>query len=333
MLAERGYVGMTWPAEYGGRARSNLERYVVTEELLAAGAPVRLHWVTDRQTGPIILRFGTEAQKRTFLPAIARGECIFAVGLSEPDIGSDLASLRTRARKTEGGWRIDGAKLWTSNIHHAQYMLALVRTADAGEDRHHGLSQFIVPVPTPGLGIRPVLNIAGEHDFNEVTLDNVQVGEDALLGTLDQGWRQIGTELAYERSGPERWMSAFRLLAQLTEALGTTASDATAASMGRLYSHLLALRQMSISVAGKLEAGEAPGLEAAIVKDLGTCFEQEIVRVARDVALSERLDLVEKERLLGLLLDHGQLWTIAFTIRGGAREVMRGVIARGLGLR
>ncbi|WEX12447.1 acyl-CoA dehydrogenase family protein [Chelativorans sp. AA-79] len=332
-LGERGFIGLTWPKEYGGGGRGNLDRYVVTEELLAAGAPVRLHWVTDRQTGPIIMRFGTEAQKKRYLPDIATGKCVFAIGLSEPDLGSDLASLRTRATKVDGGWRINGAKLWTSNIHHAQQVLTLARTTDSPENRHNGMSQFIVPVPSPGLTIRPIINIAHEHDFNEVLFDDVFVADDALLGVVDQGWQQVGTELAYERSGPERWLSAFRLLAQLTEELGGEIGDATAASMGRIYSHLLALRQMSLSVAGMLEIGKAPNLEAAVVKDLGTCFEQEMVRVARDVISSERLDRHRKDHLLGALLDHGQLWTTAFTIRGGAREVMRGIIARGLGLR
>ena len=332
-LGARGWIGLTWPKEYGGGGRSNMDRYVVTEELLAVGAPVRLHWVTDRQTGPIILRFGTEEQRRHYLPAIARGECTFAVGLSEPNIGSDLASLRTQATKVEGGWRINGGKLWTSNIHNAQAVLTLVRTSSSPDNRHDGLSQFIVPVPSKGLTIRPIINIAHEHDFNEVFFDEVFVPDDAILGTVDQGWQQVGTELAYERSGPERWLSAFRLLAHLNEALDGHVSDDTAAAMGRLYSHLLTLRQMSISVAVMLEHGQSPNLEAAVVKDLGTCFEQGMVSIARDIVNSERLDRRRKDGLLGELLDHAQLWTLAFTIRGGAREVMRGIIARGLGLR
>lgn len=332
-LGQRGWIGMTWPRKYGGHERTALERYAVTEELLAAGAPVRAHWVPDRQTGPVLLRFGTEEQKLKYLPAIAKGECIFSIGLSEPDSGSDLASLRTRATRVQGGWTLSGTKLWNSNSHNAQYMLVLCRTEPAGEDRHRGISQFILDLAQPGVKIRPIINLAGEHDFNEVVLDAAFVPDENLVGEIGGGWNQVSAELAYERSGPERWLSAFRLLAELTEAVGKRCSAAGCRQLGRLLSHLLALRQMSLSVAVTLQSGHAPNLEAAIVKDLGTCFEQEMVRVARDLIHSEGVDIHERARLLGELLDHAQLWSIAYTIRGGAKEIMRGVIARGLGLR
>ena len=332
-LGRRGWIGMTWPKQYGGHERTALERYALTEELLAAGAPVRAHWVTDRQTGPILLRFGTEAQKREFVPRIARGEVFFCIGLSEADAGSDLASLRTKAIKVDGGWRVSGAKLWNSNSHHAQYMITLCRTSPAGEERHRGLSQLIVDLGAPGVTVRPIINLPGEHDFNEIVLDNVFVPEEGLVGQLDQGWHQASTELAYERSGPERWLSAFRLLAELGEALGARASPAATAAFGRLMAHLLTLRQMSMSIAMTLESGRAPNLEAAMVKDLGTCFEQQMVIVAKELMQSEGLQALQRGRLVQELLDHAQLWSIAFTIRGGAKEIMRGVIARGLGLR
>lgn len=332
-LAQRGWIGMTWPKKYGGHERTALERYAVTEELLAAGAPVRAHWVPDRQTGPLLLKFGTEEQKLKYLPGIASGEVIFSIGLSEPNSGSDLASLRTRATRVEGGWRIAGTKLWNSNSHNAQYMITLCRTEPPGEDRHAGISQFIVDLKAPGVTVRPIINLAGEHDFNEVVLDDVFVPDANLVGDLGKGWHQVSTELAYERSGPERWLSAFRLLAELTEALGPNASPAAHRQLGQLLAHLLTLRQMSLSIAVMLEAGSAPNLEAAIVKDLGTCFEQELVRVARDLIHSEDIDIYERNRLLGEVLDHAQMWSVIFTVRGGAKEIMRGVIARGLGLR
>ncbi len=333
-MGKRGWIGMTWPKEYGGHERTALERYAVTEELLAAGAPVRAHWVTDRQTGPVLLKFGTEEQKREFLPRIARGEVFFSIGLSEPDSGSDLASLRTRAVKVEGGWKVSGTKLWNSNSHHAQYMVTLCRTTPVeGDERHKGLSQLIIDLSASGVNIRPIINLPGEHDFNEIVLEEVFVPENMLVGDLDKGWFQASTELAYERSGPERWLSAYRLLAELTEALGKKAGPATVAALGRLLAHLLSLRQMSMSIAMTLESGRAPNLEAAIVKDLGTCFEQEMVVVAKDLVQAEGLNALERGRLVQELLDHAQLWSIAFTIRGGAKEIMRGVIARGLGLR
>ncbi|MBL26952.1 MAG: acyl-CoA dehydrogenase, partial [Rhodospirillaceae bacterium] len=205
-LGAKGWIGMTWPKAYGGAERSYLERYVVIEELLAAGAPVGAHWVADRQSGPLLLRFATEAQKQDILPRITRGECYFSIGMSEPDSGSDLASVRTRAEKVEGGWSLTGTKVWTSNAHYNHYMIALCRTAPASEDRHAGLSQFLVDLKSDGLSIRPIRNLSGAHDFNEVVLDGVFVPEEGLIGREGEGWAQVTSELAYERSGPERFL-------------------------------------------------------------------------------------------------------------------------------
>lgn len=332
-LAQKGWIGMTWSRQYGGHERTALERYAVTEELLAACAPIRAHWVADRQTAAVLLRFGTEAQKTKYLPKIASGEWFFTPGLSEPEAGSDLASLRTRATKVDGGWRVTGTKIWNSNSHVAQFTLALCRTAPATEDRHAGLSRMIVDLSAPGVAIRPIVNLAGEHDFNELTFQEVFVPDENVVGEVGNGWNQATTELAYERSGPERWMSSFRLLAELTEALGSNASAAACQQLGKLIAHLLTLRQMSMSIAVTLEGGMAPNLEAAIVKDLGTCFEQDLVKRARDLIHAERIDIHGEHRRLSEVLDNAQAWSICYTIRGGSKEIMRGVIARGLGLR
>lgn len=332
-LGQRGWIGWRWPREYGGQEGTALERYVLTEELLAAGAPVRAHWVADRQSGPVLLAFGTEAQKRAYLPRIASGECYFCIGLSEPDSGSDLASLRTRAERIEGGFRINGTKLWTSNAHRAHYMLALFRTAPAtAEERRSGLSQFIVDLTLPGVTVRPVLNLAGEHDFNEVHFEDAVVPGDCLVGTLHEGWRQASAELAYERSGPERWLSTYHLLARLAQTLGREAPEDVQAEIGELLVDLVMLRRMSLSVAGMLEAGEQPTVQAALVKEIGTRFEQRIPRVAHRL-LAGRADLESHDSSLRQLLEHALLWAPAFTIRGGTTEILRGIIARGLGLR
>src|SRR3954451_2059611 len=136
-LGERGWLGMTWPKQYGGHERSAMERYAIAEELLAAGAPVAAHWIADRQSGPSILRFGTEEQRQRYLPGIARGELYFAIGMSEPESGSDLASVRTRAERVDGGWVVNGTKVWTSHAHHAHHMLTLVRTSPLDASRRH----------------------------------------------------------------------------------------------------------------------------------------------------------------------------------------------------
>src|ERR1700674_3471681 len=167
-VGKRGWIGMTWPKKYGGHERTFLERYVVLEEMLAAGAPVGAHWIADRQSGPLLLRFGTEAQRQRFLPAITRGELAFAIGMSEPDSGSDLASIRTRAQRADGGYVVNGTKVWTSNAHRSDYAIALFRTTVVPDKKHEGLSQFLVDLTTPGIMIRPIIDLAGEHHFNEV---------------------------------------------------------------------------------------------------------------------------------------------------------------------
>ncbi|MBI3967165.1 MAG: acyl-CoA dehydrogenase family protein, partial [Chloroflexi bacterium] len=263
-LGQRGWIGMTWPRRYGGHERTGLERFVVAAELLAAGAPVAAHWNTDRQTGPLLLRYGMEAQRLRFLPDIIRGECFFAVGLSEPDAGSDLASIRAAARREGDAWRLTGRKLWVSHAHFAHYLVVLCRTSPLGEDRRAGMTQFIVPLPSPGVTIRPVRLLSGEHQFNEVLLDDVVVPDDLVVGEVGGAWRQVVAELAFERSGPERFLSAYPLVAEATAGLGAAPGDRGAGALGRLASRLWTLHQMSLSLAAQLDAGAAPEIEAAM---------------------------------------------------------------------
>ncbi|HUA56784.1 MAG TPA: acyl-CoA dehydrogenase family protein [Candidatus Sulfotelmatobacter sp.] len=330
-LGARGWIGMTWPKRYGGHERSALERYVVTEELLTAGAPVAAHWIADRQSGPLLLRFGTEAQRQTLLPGIARGETFFAIGMSEPDSGSDLASIRTRAVAVDGGYTLTGAKVWTSHAHRSHYAITLCRTAPVDpSDRHKGLTQLVVDLKAPGVTCRPIRNLAGDLDFNEVRFDDVFVPASMLVGAEGDGWKQVTSELAYERSGPERWTSTFTVLVELMRRLGASPDERAAETVGRLAAHLWTLRRMSVSVAGMLQAGETPNLEAAMVKDLGTTLEREIPEIARLVAPGRRRPSNDRfEEVLAEAVLHAP----SFTLRGGTREILRGIIARGLGLR
>ena len=332
-IAARGWLGMTWPKRYGGHERTALERHVMTEEMLAHGAPVRAHWVADRQSGPTILKFGTEAQRLEVLPRIAAGELYFCIGMSEPDSGSDLASIRTRATKVDGGWRIDGRKIWTSNAHRMHRMILFARTAPAGEDRHAGVSQFLVDMATPGISVRPIINLAGGHDFNEVLFDDVFLADDRVIGTIGNGWKQVTSELVHERSGPDRWTSSMNVLTGLIDHLGPDSPPESDAAVGRLVAQLWTLQNMSLGVAQLVEQGEQPAVEAAMIKDLGTSFEQEIPDVARrlldEAALAELPQGDDYAEVLG----HGLRHAPSFSIRGGTREVLRGIIARGLGLR
>lgn len=331
-IGSRGWIGMTWPRRYGGSERTYLERYVYTEELLAAGAPAGAHWVADRQSGPLFLRFGSEEQKERYLPPITRGEHYYSIGMSEPDSGSDLASIRSRAVRCDGGWRLSGTKIWTSGAHHNHFMIALVRTEPPGADRHGGMSQFLVDLKgSEGLEIRPILNLAGDEGFNEVVMNEVFVPDDCLIGSEGNGWQQVTSELAYERAGPERFLTNFHLLSELLEIVGREASRETARSVGEAISHLWTLRQMSLSVAGMLTEGTLPNTEAALVKDLGTHFQQALPEIARGVLAG--LPASESTRTYRELLDRGILAAPAYTIQGGTTEILRGIIARGLGLR
>ncbi|MGE0314165.1 MAG: acyl-CoA dehydrogenase family protein [Lautropia sp.] len=330
-LGERGWIGMTWPARWGGGERSDLARYVVSEELIAAGAPIFYHWVADRQSGPLILRFGTDDQRARFLPAIAKGECGFAIGLSEPDAGSDLSALRTRATRRDGGWRISGTKIWTSNAHEADFIIVLCRTGDSGGNRHQGFTQFIVDLHAPGVQVRPILNIAAAHEFNEVALDEVFVAQENRLGEVGDGWKQLMSELAFERSGPDRFLSALALLRRFIDAIGTSPDDAQAEFVGRCVARLRTLRMMSMSVASMLH-DRAPNVEAAIVKDLGNELEQDIVEGCRRL-LPACAATTDDPSSYARALQDAQLYMPRVTIQGGTPQILRNGIARALGMR
>ncbi|WP_109527314.1 MULTISPECIES: acyl-CoA dehydrogenase family protein [Nocardia] len=331
-LGERGWLGMTLPTEYGGGGHSPIERFAVTEELLAASAPVAAHWIADRQSAPSILRFGTEEQRRTYLPGIARGEIYFGIGMSEPDSGSDLASVRTRGSRVDGGWRLSGTKVWTSGAHHAHAFVVLARTAPLDlQHRHDGLSQFIVDLTAPGVTIGPIRLISGEHHFNQVILDEVFVPDGRVLGEIGDGWRQVTSELAFERSGPERFLSTYPLLALLTDSVARSADGRGRRELGSLLARLTTLREMSLDVATALATGRSMDVPAALVKDLGTTFEGDVVDVARTL-LEEEPDPGAADELTRILAQ-AILHTPGFTIRGGTNEILRGVIARGMGVR
>ena len=332
---------MTWPKRYGGGERSALERYVLLEELLAAGAPVGAHWIADRQSGPALLRYGSEKQRDRFLPAITRGECFFCIGMSEPNAGSDLASVHTRGVKTDKGWRINGQKVWTTHAQHAHMMIALVRTSDSangapkapaapaprggasalgrpggGPARHEGLSQFLIDLKAPGITVRPIADLVGDVHFNEVFFDDVLVSDDMLLGVEGQGWQQCTSELSLERSGPERYLSSFALFVELLRIASDAASE-TIATHRPHEAELWTLRQMSLSVAGQLAEGRDPTVEAAVVKDLGNSFEQDTPRRVQALVDADfGSDRSALARALAVLVQTSP----SFSLRGGTQE-------------
>lgn len=328
VLAARGWVGMALPARYGGQDRGAVDRFVVVEELLAAGAPVGAHWVADRQTGQLLLRFGTEEQRQRFLPEIAAGRCWFSIGMSEPDAGSDLASVRTRAERAEGGWIVNGTKVWTTGAHLNHYFIVLCRTSPVDGDRHNGLSQLIVDLTSNGIKVNPIPFLDGSHDFNEVVLEDVFVPDEMVLGEIGHGWSQVTSELAYERAGPDRYMSVHQLLEQALRHRPALLQQHVVA-FGRLTARLATLRQLSLGVAVAIDGGQSPAIQAAIVKDLGTTFEQEAVAVLRDI-VDEPLSVDEHRDLFAELLAQATLIAPSFTLRGGTNEVLRSVAVKGL---
>ncbi|XHS00586.1 acyl-CoA dehydrogenase [Sphingomonas sp. DBB INV C78] len=332
-LGEAGFLGLTLPPRYGGGGYGPFARFVVVEELLQAGAPVAAHWIADRQSAPLILNYGDEAQREFYLPRICAGQAFFCIGMSEPGSGSDLASVRTRAERMARGWRLNGQKIWTTNAAQSDYMIALVRTSGTAGDRQQGLSQFIIDLKTPGIVIRPIVDLTGDAHFAEVFFDNVELGDDALIGTEGEGWKQVTAELAFERSGPERIYSSIVLAdAWIAHVARAGRNDrATSALVGRLTAEIATLRTMSIAVTALLAQGQSPVFEASLVKDLGTSFEQALPAWIGDdlAAHPEESVAPEFHRTVAYLSQIAP----SFSLRGGTREILRGIIARGLGLR
>lgn len=328
-MGRRGWIGMTWPKQYGGHERSAIERYVVTEEMLAAGAPVSAHWIADRQTGPLLLKFGTESQKQFFLPKIAKGECYFSIGLSEPNAGSDLAAIQSRAVKVEHGWILNGSKIWTSGAHHAHYMITLCRTSPLDTtNRHAGMSQLLVDLSAPGVTIRPIHLMTGEHHFNEVFFEDVFIPDEMVVGEIGNGWAQGMAELAYERSGPERILSTFPLLNELTSILLKNEDDVGLNKVSTLISRLWTLRNMSLGIAQQLERGIPSTIIAALVKDMATQFEQEVAEITR--LLVSVIPSIDSPSRLERMLAQSILQSPGFTLRGGTTEILRGIVAKGV---
>lgn len=329
LLGDQSWIGITFPKKYGGQEKSYMYRYIITEELLAIGAPVASHWFADRQSGPLLLKFGTEEQKEFFLPQIVKGECYFSIGLSEPNSGSDLGSLQTSAKKVDGGWVVNGMKTWTSGAHHSHYMITLCRTSPRDEsNKHAGMSQLIIDLKAEGVTIRPIQFLTGEHHFNEVFLESVFVPDNRVVGEIGHGWAQGMTELAFERSGPERILSTYPLLEEAIHRLKEQQDQRGLAQAMSLVSRMWSLRNLSIGIAHMLEEEKDVSLAAALVKDLGNAFEQYVAEVVR--LLLPTLPDKDSEDLYARLLSEAILHGPGFTLRGGTTEILRGIVTKGV---
>jgi alkylation response protein AidB-like acyl-CoA dehydrogenase len=330
-LGKRGWLGMALPKRYGGQDRSAVDRFIVAEELLRWGAPVGHHWVADRQSGPVIARFGTEEQKQRFLPGICRGELSFSIGMSEPDSGSDLASLSTKATREGQGWVVSGRKIWTTLGDVNDWIIVLCRTSPVEEtgDKRAGLSQMIVDLHSPGLTVTPIPFIDGTADFSEVLLDEVFVPDELVLGVVGAGWSQNTSELAFERGGPERWLSTYLVVEEfLRQHQGQDAPTEISELLGGAVARYWVFHNLSLSIARAIDQGGSPSIEAALVKEMATRFEQDVLN-----ALLELVDIapgLPPRSLFERLLVTATLTAPSFTIRGGTNEILRSVAARGL---
>lgn len=325
-MGRLGLIGVTWPEAVGGAGKAGITRLAVTEELLRVGAPVAGHWIADRQIGPSILRHGSAAAKAKYLPGIASGDLVFCLGMSETESGSDLASVRTTATRVDGGWIITGRKVWTSQAHHATHAYVLARTEKA-TTKHEGLSEFIVDMSDPGVEVRPIHDLAGEHHFNEVTFDAVKVDDDHVLGEIGDGWKQVTNQLSLERGGIERVLSTYPLLASALERMHdadeTRLGDVILA--GEMLARLAALRAMAVRVALEIDGGGSPIVFAAVLKYLGTAFENDVIEFARKTIGEEPNP--HSSGVEGLLAG-AILASPGFTVRGGTSEVLQTLIAR-----
>lgn len=329
-LGRRGWLGMTWPTDEGGHGRTALERFVVYEQLVAHGAPVAAGWFADRQIGPTLLQYGTTGQRRRWLPGIVAGTSMWCIGISEPDAGSDVASIRTSAVREGDHWVVSGRKVWTSGAALADWCYCVVRTSRADE-RHGGLSELVVDMSSPGIGVRPIRDMTGGQHFCEVTFDDVRVPADHLVGEVDGSFRQVMVQLEHERGGIDRLLSNHALYRDVLDADGVVdrhdpavrdelAKIETALRIGRL----LVLRQV---------LGPAPKGWSALTKVF--CTEAE-VRVSRFVA--DRLGaaaLLWDESEFGLAgrAARSVCYAPAYTVMGGTVSILRNVLAeRTLGL-
>ena len=336
-LSARGWLGMTWPKAYGGQERSYLDRLIVTEELLLAGAPVAAHWFGDRQIGPSLLAHGTPEQKAELVPKIARAEISFCIGMSEPNAGSDLAGLSTRADLVGDEFVIRGQKTWTSFAPHADYCYLVARTKPDAP-RHKGISELLVPMRAPGITVAPIADMVGESHFGELFFDDVRVPKSALIGKLDHGFYQIMQQLDFERSGIERLVSnapLWREAKALARERGLTRRDPVLREqIAAIEIAWRAGRGLIYRVAEMLSTGRVPNFEAAVAKTFCTSLEQRIADLVSQIAgAAGALDSADPRAPFAGRAARTFLYAPAYTIQGGTNNILRNIIAtRGLGL-
>ncbi len=340
-VAAKGWIGLTWPRGYGGQGRSFVDRLILTEEMLRYGAPAACHWFADRQIGGAIVHYGSEEQKGELLPLILRGEAYVGLGMSEPEAGSDLASLKTRAIADGGDFIIDGQKVWTSGGSHMNWLYLVART-DPDAPKHRGISEFFFPAELPGITIRPIVDITGGVHFNEVFFDGVRVPGSCLIGEENRGFYQVLNQLDYERSGMERLMGNYPLFTALIGYVRETVRNGrplcedplVRSRMAQLRIEFEVGRLHMYRVAMVMDEGRAPNWESAMSKAYGTAFEQRLASTAIEIAgLYGQLAPRSKWAAMQGMAYHSYLSSRGYSLQAGSSEILKSIVAlRRLGL-
>jgi alkylation response protein AidB-like acyl-CoA dehydrogenase len=335
-VAQRGWIGLTWPKEYGGQGLSYIDRLILTEEMLRYGAPAACHWFADRQIGGSIVTYGTDEQKRELLPKIIAGEAYIGLGMSETEAGCDLASLQTRAIEDGDNYIINGQKTWTSGGSFVNYFYLLART-DPEAPKHRGISEFIIPADLPGINRIPMIDITGTEAWNDVFFDEVRVPKKCLIGEKNRGFLQALEQLDYERSGMERLMGNYPLfdaIVQFAKENKLSQEPVIRNKLAQLRIEFEVGRLLIYRVALVMDEGRAPNREAAMSKAYSTAFEQRLAKAAMEI-LGPYGQLLSDSKLAPIrgLAVHSYLASKGYSLQAGTSEILKNVLAtRGLGL-
>jgi alkylation response protein AidB-like acyl-CoA dehydrogenase len=291
-LAERGWLTQNWPEEYGGSAASAWRHIILGEEMWSIGEPRSSQYMNVNWVGPTIMRYGSDAQKRKHLPPIAAGEAFWCQGFSEPEAGSDLVSLRTLALRNGDHFVVNGSKIWTSYVNHAQYCFLVVRT-DPQSQKHRGISVLLCPMDLPGIEMREIPSVVGERYFFEVFFDDVRVPVECLLGTEHSGWDVVTYSLAYERVGAARYARAARTLdalARLAQERGALDDPRILEKLGEARALCEASRLLTYRVIDLRERGKPPSADTNVARIAGTTAELAVAELALEIFGPEALE-------------------------------------------